>query len=84
MTGAQPPQKPSPPLEEIMKPSPEGTGAKTQEGAQSQPKLRRLGHASEGQCEQLSGGPSFSFSPKNLIVALKPTEYYCVAQTGIK
>lgn len=47
-----------------MKPSPEGTGAKTQEGAESQLKLRRLGHASEGRCERLSGGPSFSFSPK--------------------
>lgn len=83
MMGAQARRKPSPPpLEEIMSPSPEGSNANTQEGAQSQRKLLRLGHASEHQSERLSGGPSFS--PKNLIVALEPTEYYFVAQTSRK
>lgn len=48
MTGAQASHKPSPPLEEIMMPSPEGTGAKTQEGAESQPRRQQFGHASEG------------------------------------
>lgn len=82
MTEAHAWQKPSLPLEEIVSPSPEGSGANTQEGAQSQLKLLRLGHASERPCERLSGGPSFS--PKNLIVAFEPTEHYFVAQMGRK